>query len=57
MIITTRGSQSAEGSDWKPEMVVDDHGVPHAFPVDKTNSDIVANRVFEWVREIITAEH
>ncbi|KAK5107260.1 hypothetical protein LTR62_001576 [Meristemomyces frigidus] len=51
-----RNVESAQKEDRKPVMEIDQHGVPHAFPVKQAHGRIVANKVVEWTLQI-TKQH
>ncbi|KAK3074633.1 hypothetical protein LTR53_002778 [Teratosphaeriaceae sp. CCFEE 6253] len=42
------------GESHKPVMEVDANGIPHAFPVKAAHSRIVADKVADWVGEIMS---
>ncbi|KAF2766749.1 hypothetical protein EJ03DRAFT_317004 [Teratosphaeria nubilosa] len=53
LLLRTRGRNGGAGDEGRPVMEVDGEGIPHGFCVRDETSGVVAEKVAEWVGEIV----
>ncbi|KAH9822755.1 Lipid-droplet associated hydrolase [Teratosphaeria destructans] len=53
LLLGTRGRRGGEGNEGRPVMEIDGRGIPHGFCVREGSSAVVAEKVAEWVGEIV----
>ncbi|KAK8247617.1 hypothetical protein HDK77DRAFT_425932 [Phyllosticta capitalensis] len=52
----SRASSEGADDDWKPVMEIDDTGIPHGFCIEPRHSAAVAEKVVEYVCEMVRAD-
>jgi len=51
-LIATRGPRPDKSEKWRPQMLIDRHGLTHMFCVDEAQSKVMAAKVHSWVQDM-----